>query len=46
MISSPTCTIGGDGGWSFTQPVCELEFEKSSISPGCASRELLAEKAV
>jgi hypothetical protein len=30
MISVPTCTIGGDGGSSFTWPVCELAFEKSS----------------
>ena len=30
MISVPTYTIGGDGGWSITWPVCELAFEKSS----------------
>jgi hypothetical protein len=38
MISSPTCTIGGDGGSSFTSSVCELAFEKSGaellVAPG------------
>ena len=32
MISVPTCTIGGDGGSSFTWLVCELAFEKSSAA--------------